>query len=125
MIPVSLTIRRLRNELPRFGYAFAREGQLQEAIGAVLAEAGIPFEREFVASEKSRLDFFIDGAVAVEVKVDGSAAAALQQAARYCTIDQVQAVVLVATPAWARALVPEFVSSGKAIHIIALRRQAF
>jgi hypothetical protein len=75
-------------------FRYTDEDQLQVGITAVLEEAGLAPEREVRLSARDRVDIMV-GAVAIEVKVDGSAASALEQLQRYAKHDRVEALVLV------------------------------
>lgn len=111
-----------------FAYRYSREDQLHDRIAAVLEEAGWRFERERRLDAKNRLDFFVDGRIAVEVKVDGTASEALRQVDRYCAQEDVQAVLLASTQRWADMPLRDDVRQrgwhGKPVGIVRLRRQA-
>lgn len=81
-------------------YRFPHETQLHDLIGQVLDQAGYAFEREVPLDGKNRLDFLVAGAVAIEVKCDGSFAEAVRQVDRYAALDLVGGVVLATTERW-------------------------
>jgi len=94
-------IQRVLAALPQFGYRFNDEYQLQDGLAKVLESFRIPFEREVSLSPKDRLDFLCGGTLAIEVKVDGSYAAALRQVDRYLAHETVHAAVIVTSRFWA------------------------
>lgn len=60
------------------------EVQLQDAVGQVLSEAGIPASREHAFTRKDRIDFFIpDRRIGVEVKIAPGSGAIARQLERY------------------------------------------
>lgn len=65
------------------------ERELQDAIEAVLA----PIQREYRLGS-GRIDFMLDG-VGIEVKIHGSAKSIHRQLTRYCTFEDVKALILV------------------------------
>lgn len=122
----ALQLRRLAVLLGGFTYRYGNEVQLHEGIASVLDAEGIAFEREFVVDARNRMDFLVEGRLAIEVKVDGSFAQAISQVNRYSGLDPVQGVLLAATPQWARqALAPTpGAFHGKPIEMTWLRRKA-
>jgi hypothetical protein len=95
-----LTFNRLARDLGAMRYRYGSEIQLHDVLATVLTEAGFKFEREYRLDAHNRADFWLDGVV-IEIKVDGSAGAALRQVDRYISLPQVQGVILAATPVWA------------------------
>lgn len=82
------------------------EDDLQQHLGEVLAGAG--FEREVSLSARDRLDLWnADSGIAVEVKVDGSAAAVLRQILRYADRPEVRGIVLATTRPGCASHMPE------------------
>lgn len=73
------------------------EYRIQASVARVLTAAGIPFQTEFALSATDRVDFLVDGCVAVEVKVRGSRISVLRQLQRYARNDRISGVVLAAT----------------------------
>jgi hypothetical protein len=62
------------------------------------ALGGAPkYTREHRLSANDRLDFFVGGKVAVELKIKGSLSDLLRQVDRYLSRDEIQAVVVVST----------------------------
>lgn len=72
------------------------EFDLQNKIAEAFVAANIPFEREYVLGSGSRVDFFANGGVAVEVKKGKPNRAKLvQQIEKYAQYEEVSAVVIV------------------------------
>jgi len=84
-------------------YNFQDETSLQEGLAVALTRQSIPFEREVRLDASNRPDFMI-GTVAVEVKIKGTFAQFLRQAARYLELDEVSALIVVGTPKWMAAV---------------------
>lgn len=120
----ALILRSIVETLPRFSYNFASETVLHEGIAKVLTEAGIGFEREFVAGPKDRFDFLVPPGVVIEAKVQGSMSEPLSQVSRYAQRDDVSAVVLVTTRFWGRMKVPDKLH-GKPFRLLQIRRASF
>jgi len=78
-----------------YRFAFTNEGELQQAIAKVLADTGVPFEREHRLSGADRIDFLLAGGVGIEVKIDGATNALLRQVHRYVQHDAIKALVVV------------------------------
>jgi len=76
-------------------YRFDSESALQEGIHRALDSLEFGVEREAILGPGERLDFFVDGRVAVEVKIKGSAAELTRQVYRYAQRPEVEAVVVV------------------------------
>ena len=73
------------------------EKLLQDAIGAILEAAEIPFEREVALSREDIIDFLVDGHWGVEVKIDGALSAVTRQLHRYMQSERVSGIALVTT----------------------------
>lgn len=71
------------------------ESRLQVAIADRLTAIGASFEREHRLSEKDRVDFFLDGGIALEVKTQGSLNDVTRQLARYAEHESVTEILLV------------------------------
>ncbi|HEX4334739.1 MAG TPA: hypothetical protein VH062_02430 [Polyangiaceae bacterium] len=71
------------------------EARLQLAIADHLTAAGVAFQREHRFSAEDRVDFFVDGGVALEVKTKGSATEVARQLMRYAQHDAVRELLLV------------------------------
>lgn len=121
-----LQLRRLAVLLGGFAYRYANEIQLHEGIASVLTAEGIAFEREVVVDPKNRMDFLVEGGLAIEVKVDGSFSQAISQVSRYSALDTIHGVLLAATPQWARQALPMAPGAfhGKPIEMAWLRRRS-
>lgn len=126
MKPNPLLLNRIVAELPKFAYRFANEAELHSGIAAVLDQAGIQYQHEFIAGPKDRFDFLIDTGIVIEAKIKGSLSPALIQCARYLKRDDVSVVVLVTTRTWGR-VAPEYTTkdSRKPILTVALKGAAF
>lgn len=84
--------------LARYQFIQHDERELQVGIAAVLAEAGITFERERRLDEHNRVDFYLpDTRLVIEVKVQGSPMPVLRQLWRYCKHHDVDGILLVTT----------------------------
>lgn len=93
---MAVTVDQVRAALARVRFVYAREAELQEGIGRVL-EAAFPgqVQREVqLDGGRSRLDFLV-GAVAVEVKIDGSLSELTRQVHRYAGLDAVAGILAV------------------------------
>lgn len=121
-----LLVRRLAVLLNSFAFRYASEIQLHQGIASVLDAEGIAYAREVVLDANSRLDFLVEDAVAIEVKVGGSLSLALGQVNRYCAHGRVGGVLLAATQGWARHPLPRASGAfhGKPVELAWLRRKA-
>lgn len=77
----------------------ATERELQDALEVLLRENFSSVTREAQLGPKDIVDFLVDDAVAVEVKVDQSPMAVTRQLQRYAAHEKVQSLVLVTTRA--------------------------
>lgn len=93
----SVTVDDIADKLLGYRFRPADEYELQEALHRILSESW-PCEREVITDE-GRLDLLVDGAIAVEVKVHGSAREVTRQLRRYSRLDQLEGMVLVTTRA--------------------------
>jgi hypothetical protein len=76
-------------------YDLSWEIACQADIATLLAAEGLAFVREHRLSGRDRLDFLVEGGIAVEVKMNRTAPAAiLRQLERYAEHDAVQALIL-------------------------------
>ena len=94
----------LISALGGYRFRFAHERDLQDGITAVLTQAGIAFQRERALGPRDRPDFMTEDGIAVEIKIQGSRAQCLRQAARYASHPEVTAVLIVGTPHWLSSL---------------------
>lgn len=119
----SIALGHVSQTLLRYRYRYTRERQLHDAIETALAQNGIDFQREYMLDARNRLDFWLpEHHLAIEVKVDGSAGAALRQCLRY--LDEgpdVIGVVLATTCPWAATMAHSPLSR---IFVARLARQA-
>jgi hypothetical protein len=95
-------------------FACADEDELQRAVAAALDEAGIGYQRELRLSARDRLDFLIDGGIALELKVQTDGKALLRQVLRYAEHKQVQSILIAGTT-HRLLLLPE-TANGKPLH---------
>jgi hypothetical protein len=113
----------LASALGKFRYQVGEEITLQDGLDRVLTRLGYPYEREYILSAADRPDFLVDGKIAVEVKIKGSAAEALRQVSRYAKHPQIAEVLVVGTPAWLSRLPDEI--EGKPLLGLRLLNSAF
>ena len=100
-----------------YGYCFAREEELQEAVAAILRAEGIPYEREKALGPQDRVDFFLPfTGIGIEVKVDGPANAVARQLQRYARSDLVSGLVLVTGKVRHRQVPPNL--NGKEVAVV-------
>lgn len=72
------------------------EYELQNKISAQLQEAGIGFKKEFYLGPRNRVDFMVDGGIAIEVKKGKpNKQQVVNQIIRYTRFEEVKAVVLI------------------------------
>ena len=99
-------------------FRFSDEETLQDGIESVLIDAAIPYEREFHLSGRDRLDFLVDGSIAIEVKIKGTTPELTRQLHRYAADPRVQAIIVV-TSRMRLAMQPP-VLQGTPLHIVSL-----
>lgn len=85
----------LRSCRPRLGH----EKLLQEDIEALFRENNVDFKREYVLGPGERVDFLVDGRIAVELKIKFPPRKTLRQIQRYATYDIVESIMLVSASA--------------------------
>lgn len=78
------------------GYRFdiSHEASLQAQIEKVFQDSGVQYQREVRLSSRDRIDFLIAG-IGIEIKIKGQAKEIFRQCQRYCTHDQIKAIILV------------------------------
>jgi len=109
--------------LSKYRYTYSSERDLHEGIASVLDTNGIGVTHEVRRGPSHRLDFLVAGGWAIEVKVDGSLAAALAQVVRYLTdIPELQGVLIATTRHW---VLPAEVKASYPVELVVLRRSAF
>lgn len=85
-------------KLERTRFPLNKESDTQTAIESTLKEMGIQFEREYVLSSNSRVDFYIPKyKLAIEVKIKGSRSEIQAQCNRYALHDKVAIVLLLSS----------------------------
>lgn len=75
----------------------ARETHIHDSIKQVLKMGAVRFKHECQLSEKDRPDFFVEGLVAIEVKMNAAKDDVVLQLGRYANLPQVRALII-ATP---------------------------
>ena len=99
-------------------YRLGSEALLQEDVEARLRSAKIPFAREKVLGPADRVDFLVDGHIAVECKLRCGRKAMYRQLQRYARHDCVDALILV-------TLTPTGMPAdllGKPVYVVSLGR---
>lgn len=111
-----MTVRDLVALLSSYRFDESSEAALQRGVELVLADAGLPFEREARLSGADRVDFLVDRTIGVECKTGGSLAATTRQLHRYAAQVRVESLVLVTTRA-RLARLPETLN-GKPVAVV-------
>lgn len=91
------------------------EEQLGDSVEALLKFYGITYAREHRLNARDRLDFLIEGGIALELKIQGSGQALLRQLRRYADASEVTSIIVVTTRARLCAMPAEL--GGKRIHL--------
>ncbi len=100
-------------------FRFTSEDGLQQGIAQLLADQGVPFQRELRVGKKDRLDLFLPReGIAIEAKLDGTLAALTRQLYRYAALPEVRQIILVTTRARHRQLPQNL--DGKPLYIVQL-----
>lgn len=115
-------LRRMRDCLALFRFNYSREDDLQRGIEQVLTTSGFSVEREVRLDDYGRLDFLVNGCIAIETKIDGSAAALMRQVSRYAQCPIVTGILVVTDRANHR-MPPAF--NGKPVFVHSLLGGAF
>jgi len=90
MTPAELTGR-----LRRMRFAMSTEAALQVAIERALIDIGVPFEREARLGPGERVDFMVNGGIALEAKAKYPKRAIYRQLERYARHEDVDALLLI------------------------------
>lgn len=98
-------------------YRFADEYDLQDGIETALVLEDIQFEREVIV-KGGRLDFLVEGRLAIEVKVTCPRTQVERQIRRYIDGGQVEGVLVVAMTPKAGALPSEV--AGKPVEVVVI-----
>lgn len=88
---------RVFRSLESYTYNCSSEAELQSAIQTALEAGGFAVSKEHRLSDRDRLDFFVEGRLAIEVKVGGSLTDLLRQLQRYASHDAVEGLLVVTT----------------------------
>jgi hypothetical protein len=110
------TVSRLMEALASARFACGDEAELQEAVALVLDGAGLAYQREVRLSPRDRVDFMVDGGIALELKVTTSQKSLLAQVLRYAAHSQVTAIVVGSTTHRALGIPTE--AHGKPMRVI-------
>lgn len=87
-------------QMLRFGnFRLGHEKLLQEDVEAMFSQRSVAFEREFVLGPGERVDFLVDGRIAVELKIKCSARVMMRQLQRYAAHEVVEFLILVTAAA--------------------------
>jgi hypothetical protein len=98
-------------------FDLSRETSCQADIATLLAAEGVAFRREHRLGAHARLDFLAEGGVAIEVKMNsGAPAAIVRQLERYAAHPEVKALILVTN----RAVALAATIGGKPAHYVSL-----
>lgn len=79
-------------------FCWSSEDDLQRGLASAFTNAGLAVQREVRVDAHNRLDLVV-GRVGIEVKIAGAWRDVLRQVVRYCTLDLIDALVLVTTRA--------------------------
>lgn len=101
-------------------YRLGHEALLQEDVERVLMKEKIPYKREFRLSPADRVDFLVDGAIALELKIKAPSRSIYRQLQRYALHDQVESLVLMTLSAIGMPSAIE----GKPVYVVSLGRSA-
>jgi hypothetical protein len=94
---VSESVDLLLRELRQHRISYGSETELGRSVVQLLAPLGIEYVQEYRLSAGSRVDLFLDGGVAVELKVGGAPTSVLRQLHRYAEHDIVRELLLITT----------------------------
>jgi hypothetical protein len=75
-------------------YNLLDEKITQIEFAATLESLGIEFAREVVLGQGDKVDFLVEGGLAIELKIKGAKRAIFKQLERYARHDQVKAIML-------------------------------
>jgi hypothetical protein len=97
-------------------FRLGHEALLQEDVEALFRREGVPFLREHILGPADRVDFLVDGRIAVELKIRAPKRRILRQLERYAAHDCVEALVLASVSAV--GIPPQLV--GKPVFVVPL-----
>lgn len=86
--------------LSRLRFRHVTERDFQDSIEKVFRKGDIAFIREYEITSSDRLDFLVDGRIALEVKIKGSLSNLIRQLSRYARHEDIREVLVVGTPRW-------------------------
>jgi hypothetical protein len=101
-------------------YRIGHEALLQMDLEKHFVARGVPYEREFRFSATERVDFFVDGHIALELKIHASRRAILRQMERYAAVERVDSLILMTAAAMGMA--PRI--NDKPVYVVQLGRMA-
>lgn len=119
----TLTAFALKWHLGHYRYNVTDEGSMQRGITEALHMGGFAFEREAILSPTDRVDFLVDGGVAIEVKRHGAVGDLLRQLARYARHETVRELLVVTARLQGSGL--PSVLHGKPLECLVLVRSIF
>lgn len=97
-------------------YRLGHETLLQDDVEKRFREGDIPYEREKILGPADRVDFLVDGHIAVELKIKAQKRRIFRQMERYALHDCVDSLILVtAAPAGMPAAL-----NGKPVYVVKL-----
>lgn len=102
--------------LRRNRFRLGHEDLLQQDVEALFRREGVPYQREFILGPADRVDFLVDGRIAVELKIRARKRVIYGQLVRYAAHDIVESLVLASvTP---MGIPP--MANGKVVHVVPL-----
>jgi len=101
-------------------YRIGHEALLQEDLERHFRNGCIPYEREVRLSDADRVDFVVDGHIAVELKIKESRRRILRQLERYAAHDVITGLILLSGVSMG---IPARLN-GKPVHFIHLGRMS-
>jgi hypothetical protein len=110
-----IKLRALRDFLSHFRFNYSSEAELQEGIERALSATTYAVQRELRLDDLGRLDFFIDGEIVIETKIEGSAPQLMRQVSRYAQSPKVLGI-LVVTDRATHTLPPSFNGKPVLVH---------
>jgi hypothetical protein len=99
-------------------FVFSNEIELHLGIAQLLDSLGVHYQTEVSMTPEDRIDFFLEGKIGIEVKVDGSTPAVTRQLWRYAQQETIDEIILITTRSKHRTIVGPI--NGKAVYIVHL-----
>lgn len=120
--PIVMSGRSVAEFLYQRRFRISSEKILQDDVEKAFVRADIPYEREKSLSPGDRVDFLVDGRIALELKIKGRAARHMAQIERYAKHACVDSIVLLTNVPVGH--VPTM-HEKKPCFVVSLGRQAF